>query len=737
MRKEYFFEGNEGMDRVDGRQKVTGSAKYSAEYDFPKLAYGVLVDSTIAKGKITSIDQKKAEAAPGVLAVLSHINAPKIPAYETGNNPAKPSTGVQPLRVFYDETIYFSGQPIAIVVADTYERALYAASLVKVQYEKAPHATSLEANTSKSKTPRGGEYKRGEADAYKTAPVKIEAEYTIPIEVHNPMELHSTLAIWDGDNVTVYEKTQGVKSTQRSIMDAFKLKEQNVQVHADFVGGGFGSGLRTWPHTIATVMAAKKVNRPVKLVLTRPQMFNMVGYRPYAVQKIGMGTTTDGKLVGITHEATAMTSSYEDFTEGVTNMSRFMYACPNVNTLYKIVPLDMSTPTWMRGPGEATGAYALESAIDEMAYAVNLDPLEFRLRNYAETDPQRNLPFSSKFLKEAYQLGADKIGWSKRSMNPRSTMDGEWLVGYGMSSGVFNAGRGRASVKAILSADGSLVIQSAVSDSGPGTATAMTVIAADTMKMTPSKITFELGDSSLPPGPTQGGSTTTSTLGSAVRDVCIALQQKMLDVAAAKDGSAFKNLSLTDVVFDDGTMAPVSNRAGKISYADVLKQGNQPEIEISKDSQGGDERSKYSIYSFSVHFVQVHVHPLTGVVRVKQVATVADAGKIVNKKTAGNQMIGGATGGIGMALMEEAVVDHRFGKIMNNNLADYHVAVHADVPHIDALFVDKKDPIVNPLGSKGLGEIALIGFAAAVANAVFNATGKRIRELPITPDKLI
>jgi xanthine dehydrogenase YagR molybdenum-binding subunit len=737
MRKEYFFEGNEGMDRVDGRQKVTGAAKYTAEYDFPKLTYGVLVDSTIAKGKITSIDSKKAEAAPGVLAVLSHINAPKIPAYETGNNPAKPSTGVQPLRVFYDETIYFSGQPIAIVVADTYERALYAASLVKVQYEKAPHATSLKANTNKSKTPRGGEYKRGEADAYKTAPVKIEAEYTIPIEVHNPMELHSTLAMWDGDNVTVYEKTQGVKSTQRSIMDAFKLKEQNVQVHANFVGGGFGSGLRTWPHTITTVMAAKKVNRPVKLVLTRPQMFNMVGYRPYAVQKIGMGTTTDGKLVGITHEATAMTSSYEDFTEGVTNMSRFMYACPNVNTLYKIVPLDMSTPTWMRGPGEATGAYALESAIDEMAYAVNLDPLEFRLRNYAETDPQRNLPFSSKFLKEAYQLGADKIGWSKRSMKPRNTMDGEWLVGYGMSSGVFNAGRGRASVKAILSADGSLVIQSAVSDSGPGTATAMTVIAADTMKMIPSKITFELGDSSLPPGPTQGGSTTTSTLGSAVRDVCISLQQKMLDLVATKDGSAFKNLSLTDVVFDDGTMAPIGNRTAKVSYGDVLKQSNMPEIEISKDSQGGDERTKYSIYSFSVHFVQVHVHPLTGVVRVKQVATVADAGKIVNKKTAGNQMIGGATGGIGMALMEEAVVDHRFGKIMNNNLADYHVAVHADVPHIDALFVDKKDPIVNPLGSKGLGEIALIGFAAAVANAVFNATGKRIRELPITPDKLI
>ncbi|WP_207496456.1 xanthine dehydrogenase family protein molybdopterin-binding subunit [Aridibaculum aurantiacum] len=740
MSKHLFFaEPNEGLDRVDGRAKVTGAAKYSAEYELPKLVHAVLVESKIAKGTIASIEYKKAEKAPGVIAVLSHVNAPKVPGYDTGDNPAKPPTLGQPLRVFYDNKIYFSGQPIAIVVADTFERALHAATLVNVQYNKEAHETDLYENISKGVTPRnqrGADYKRGEANAYKNAPVQIEAEYIMPIEVHNPMELHSTIAVWNANKLMVYDKTQGVKATQRSLMDAFKLKEEDVQVNADFVGGGFGSALRTWPHVIATVLAAKHVDRPVKLMLTRPQMFTMVGYRPYAIQKIGLGATKDGKLTGITHEAIGNTSTYEEFTEGVVNMSRFMYDCPNVNTVYKIVPLDLSTPTWKRGPGEATGAFALESAIDEMAYAVNMDPVEFRLKNYAETDPQRNLPFSSKFLKQAYQMGADAIGWNKRNPKPRSIKEGEWLVGYGMGSGVFNAGRGRATVRAVLLADGSLVIQSAVSDSGPGTATAMTGIAAETMGMSPARITFEMGDSSLPPGPTQGGSTTVSTLGSAVYDVCVALQQKLLDMAVAKH-TAFANLQLKDVTFNDGTIAPANNAAASVSLTSLLQQHNLPEVEITIESQGGDERQKYSIYSFSVHFTQVHVHPTTGVVRVKRAITVADAGKIVNKKTAGNQMIGGVVGGIGMALMEEAVVDHRFGRIVNNNFADYHVPVHADVPHVEVLFVDKKDPIINPIGSKGLGEIAIIGYAAAVANAIYHATGKRIRELPITPDKLI
>lgn len=743
MAIEKFPEGQQGesLDRVDGRQKVTGAAKYSADHIIPGLTYGVLVESTIAKGYIKNIDTKKAERAPGVLAVIYHGNAPKIPGYETGGNPAKPPTGGEPFRVFQNAQIYFAGQPIAIVIADTYERAIYAVTLVKTEYNKDEHRTNVEANKDKAVLPKGpryADYVRGEADAYQNAAIKIEAEYTIPVEVHNPMELHATTAFWDGeDKVTVYDKTQGVKSTQRSIMDAFKLKEQNVQVHTDFVGGGFGSGLRTWPHVIAAVLAAKKINKPVKLVLTRPQMFTMVGYRPYSWQKIGLGATADGKLTALTHEAISETSTYEEFTDRTVDISKVMYACPNVNTRYKIIALDKSTPTWMRGPGEATGAFALECAMDELSYALQLDPLELRIRNHADVDPVRNLPWSSKYLKECYQKGAEAIGWSKRNPKPNSMREGEWQLGYGMGAGNFNANRGRATVKAILLADGSLVLQSAVSDSGPGTATTMTGIATETFGLPPNKITVELGDSSLPPGPTQGGSTTTSTLGSAVHDVCVALQQKMAELVTTKEGSVLKDVKPEDLVFAKGFIVLKTDASKRVAYADVLKQRNLSKLEVTKDSQAGDERNKYSIYSFAVHFVQVLVHPSTGVVRIKKVVTVADAGKIINRKTAGSQLMGGVVSGTGMALMEDAVFDHRFGRCVNNNLADYHVPVSADVPHIEALFIDKPDPVINPIGSKGLGEIANVGFAAAVANAVYHATGKRIRALPITPDKLL
>lgn len=743
MAKEKFSERKQTreLDRVDGKQKVTGAAKYAADYIIPGLTYAVLVESTIAKGDIKSIDTKKAENAPGVLAVIYHGNAPNIPGYETGGNPAKPPTAGDPFRVFQNARIYFAGQPIALVIADTYECAIYAATLIKTEYNKDAHQTSVEANRDKAALPKGpryADYVRGEANAYKNAAIKIEAEYIIPVEVHNPMELHATTAFWEAeDKVTVYDKTQGVKSTQRSIMDAFKLKEQNVQVNADFVGGAFGSGLRTWPHVIAAVLAAKTINKPVKLVLTRSQMFTMVGYRPYSWQKIGLGATPDGKLTGLTHEAISETSNYEEFTDRTVDISKVMYACPNVNTSYKIIALDKSTPTWMRGPGEATGAYALECAIDELSYALNIDPIELRIKNHADIDPMRNLPWSGKYLKECYQKGMEAIGWNKRNPKPDSMPEGEWQLGYGTGSGNFSANRGRATVRAILLADGSLVLQSAVSDSGPGTATTMTGIATEAFGLSPDKITFELGDSLLPPGPTQGGSTTTSTLGSAVYDVCVALQQKMAELVITKEGSVLKNAKRENLVFAQGFITLNSDASKRVAYADVLKQTNLSKLEVTKESQAGDERNKYSIYSFAVHFVQVLVHRSTGVVRIKKVVTVADAGNIINKKTAASQLMGGVTSGIGMVLMEDCVFDHRFGRCVNNNLADYHVPVSADVPHIEALFIDKADPFINPMGSKGLGEIANVGFAAAVANAVYHATGKRIRTLPITPDKLV
>jgi xanthine dehydrogenase YagR molybdenum-binding subunit len=738
----YFFDNeapSADIDRVDGKAKVTGAARYSAEYDLPGVTYGVLVGSNITKGSITAIDTKPAEKAPGVLAVITHLNAPKIPGYIDGTNPAKPAA-VRGLKIFNDAIIRFNGQPIALVIADSFERATYAASLVKARYNKEAHHTELQVAMKEGSPLAGDRYKeniRGDKEAWKNAAVKIEATYTMPIQVHNPMELHATTAKWDGeDKVTVWEKTQGVKSTQQSIMQAFGLPEKNVQVNAQFVGGGFGAALRTWPHALAAVMGAKQTGKPLKLVLTRPQMFTLVGYRPEAIQKMGIGASADGKLEGMYHEANAITSTYENFNEGVVAMTRALYACANVSTRYNIYPLDLSTPTWMRGPGEATGSFPLECALDELAYKLNMDPIELRLRNYAEKDPENGKPYSSKFLKEAYELGAEKFGWKDRNPAPKTMMEKEWQVGYGMSTGIFGAFRGEAKLSAKLSADGTLLLQSAVSDSGPGTATAMVKIASDAMGMPYNKISFELGDSSFPPGPTQGGSSTTATLGAAVSGACISLQKKLAE--AAKKSTVFgDDVTFEQLSFEKGEVVLKNDVNKKLSYTEVLKAANLPALEILEASGRNPEMEKYSAYSYSVHFVKVLVHPLTGVVKIARVVTAADAGKIVSRKTAESQMKGGVVGGIGGALMEEGVIDHRYGRWVNNNFADYHVPVHADVPDIEAWFVNKPDPVLNPVGSKGMGEIALIGFAAAVANAVFHATGKRVRELPITPDKLI
>ncbi|WP_121810269.1 xanthine dehydrogenase family protein molybdopterin-binding subunit [Mucilaginibacter kameinonensis] len=703
----------EPLSRVDGRLKVTGGAKYSGEYKFPGLTYAVLVPATIVNGTVTAVDIKAAKYAPGVLAVITPFNAEKVPGYQP--DAKKPVKG---LKLFNDNQVHFNGQPIALVIADTFERATYAATLVKATYQVQPFETDFRKNIDKGVTPNAGKYKdyvRGEADAYKNAQVKIEQEYIQPSEMHNPMELHVTTAYWEGDNkVTVYTKSQGVMSSQRAIAAAFNLEPQNVLINARFVGGAFGSSLRTWPHEIAAVQAAKFVKHPVKLTLTREQMFTLVGYRPLTIQKIGLGATADGKLTGITHESHSQTAVYEEFTENAVNVSRFLYQSPNVNTRYKVVPLHIGVPAPMRGPGESTGAYALESALDELSYALNIDPIELRLRNYADIDQERNLPWSSKHLKECYQLGADRIGWANRSPKPGTIKDGDWLVGYGIGCGAFGAYRGHAEAKLKLMADGSINIQSATTDIGPGTNTAMIVIAADVLGMPAEKITFDLGNSSLPPAPTQGGSSTVSSVGSAVHDVCVALRQKLYTLQGKPRDSM-----------------------DEIDYAAVIKEQNLPYLEISVGSESGDNAKNYSMYSFSAHFAKVYVHPLTGVVKIKNLIAVVDAGKIVNQKTAASQMKGGAVGGIGMAMTEEAIIDNRFGRYINGNFADYHVPVNADIPQIEAVFINKPDPVINPVGTKGIGEISLIGVAPAIANAVFNATGIRVRDLPITPDKLL
>ncbi len=720
-------------DRVDGKLKVTGAAKYAAEYDVKNVAYGVLVGSTIAKGSITSIDTKEAKNAPGVIDVIWHDNTWKVDNLADEKKAASSRAG---LRIFHTNEVFSYGQPVALVVADHLEQAQYAAGLVKISYSAQPHNTDFDAAAAKAKKePYKQDDKRGDVEAWKNAPVKIEREYTIPIEVHSPMEMHATIAVWEGDDkLTVYDKNHAVKDVQRSIAGIFGLKRENVFVQAEFIGGGFGSGLRVWPHCIAAIIAAKKLNRPVKITLTRPQMFTMVGYRPQSWQKISLGATKEGLITGAVHEAITNTSAYENFGEDCTGITQVMYNFPNLRTMRKTVALNLATPIWMRAPGEASGTFALECAMDELAHTLKMDPLQLRIVNYAEKNPENNLPWSSNYLKQCYELAAQKFGWKNRKAAPRSVKQGDWLVGMGVGGGTWSAWRSSATVRAVLDDKGNLLLQSATSDMGPGTGTAMVAIAGEAMGMDKAKIKFELGNSRLPDSPGQGGSVTVASVGSAVYDACQELKKKLAEMAASLP--AFKNAKLEDLVFANGKISLKTADAGAATYEEVIKAAGQTSIDISKTSSPGAEGRKYAFNSFAVHFAEVKVHSKTGEIKVTKVVSAVDAGKIVSERTAASQIKGAVVWGIGMALTEEQHVDQATGKLTGKDFETYHVPRHTEVPEIDVIFVNQPDPYLNPMGSKGLGEVGLLGSSAAIANAVFNATGKRITSLPIKPEKL-
>jgi xanthine dehydrogenase YagR molybdenum-binding subunit len=726
-------------DRVDGIDKVTGRAKYTADHHPENMVYGVFVTSTIARGAIKNFKLNEAKDAPGVLEIITHLNCPTLPGYNPwAKDPNKMGFDWRGLKPFHKNLVYHYGQPIALVVATTWEKAVQAAALVKVEYVKEEAETDFDKlRKDPAKLKPAGEYKRGEVDAYKKAEVFVENEYYMPIETHNPIELHATIAHWEADDkLLVYDKSQGPKGTQSELARLFGIDAKNVRVITKFVGGAFGAALRSWPHVPAACIAAKMVKRPVRVQLTRRQMFTMVGYRPMAWQKIAAGATKDGILTGITHHAISNTSRYEEYREGIVNASQYLYACPNVNTSYKILPLDVNTPTWMRGPGEATGAFALECILDELAYKLNMDPVELRIKNYAEVHPQNKLPWSSKFLRECYDKGREMIGWSQRSSVPGSLKENGKLVGYGMGGGVFGAYRGNATVKAILNQEGKLVLLSAVSDMGPGTATAMVHIAAEVMKMPADKISFQLGDTEFPNGPTQGGSATTSTLGSGVSIVCETLKTQLKEIALAQP--LFNGMKAEELEFTKEGIIAKNDGTKKISLAALVTASGKPQLELIKES-GPDMAvmQKYAMNSFSAHFIKVAVDPSTGEFEFLKIVCTGDGGKIVSPKTARSQLIGGAVGGIGMALTEEALIDPVTGKYLNDTLGSYQVPRHRDVPFIHTWFPDKADPVINPMGSKGVGEIALIGFASALTNAIFNATGKRITKLPVKPGQFI
>ncbi len=726
-------------ERVDGADKVNGKAKYTAENNLPNMAYAVFVTSTIAKGTIKSLDTSKALAMPGVLDIIYYGNCPVVPGYIS--NAAERPKNVFEWRghkVLYDNIVRFFGQPIALIVADTFENANAAVRFVKAEYEVEKFETNFnKARLDPANLKSTVNYKRGTEKKFKETNFFVEAEYNIPIEVHNAMELFATIAHWESeDKVTLYDKTQGPKSTQSTIAKTFGLPDKNVRVIAENVGGGFGSALRSWSNVPAACIAAKKLKRPVKLVLTRPQMFTLVGYRPQSWQKIGLGADAAGNFIGISHEAISNTSRYEDFREGIVNVSKFLYACENVDTKYSVLPLDLSTPIWMRGPGEATGCFALESAIDELSYKLKMDPIQLRIKNFTKVNPENKLPFSDINIKDCYAYGMEKIGWKNRPSIPGTIKENGWLIGYGMSVGVFGAGKGSASVRIVLSNDGKLLLECAVSDMGPGTTTSMTMIAAEAMQMPIQKIKFKLGDSDLPPGPSQGGSGTTSTVGSAVDLACKTVQQKLKELAI-QYAPAFASTSAEAIEVKNEMVVLKTDAKTKIDISALFKLANQEKIDLIINSNGKNaEQLKYTSNSFSAHFVKLAVNAKDGTIKVLNVVTTGDAGKIISPKTARSQMLGGVVGGIGMALTEKVEIDQSTGQIINASFGAYHVPLHSQAPPTDVWFVNKPDINMNEIGAKGIGEIALIGFAAALANAVYNATGKRVRDLPITPEKL-
>ena len=716
------------MSRVDGVAKVTGQAKYAAEYLVPNVAYGYFAQSTIAKGVIKSIDVREAEKQRGVIKVFTHLNAAKTKSKDTA------------FCALQSEKIAFSGQPIALVIAETFEQARFAARLIKAEYAEEKHQTNPEiAPTVPAPAGFFGVPKpRGNPKAaFDSSEVKFEAEYTIPIEHHNAMEPHAAIAMWDGDKLLVFDKTQGVGGVQDHLAESFGIAKDNISVMSPFVGGAFGSALNPNYYPFMTAMAARELKRPVKINYTRRQMFTGNGYRPYTWQKVSIGASKDGKLQSIIHEAIGNTSSFEDFVENPNNFGRTLYECPNYDTPYKIAKTDLPTPTWMRAPGAVSGAFALESAIDELAYKLNIDPLEFRIINYAEKDPESGKPFSSKALMDCFKQGAKKFGWEKRKMEPRSMRDGKWLVGWGTATGLWGAYQAPATMIMTLRADGTANIGSATADIGPGTYTTITLIAAEFLGIAPEKIKFELGDTKLPNSPVQGGSLTTASVGMAAHGAAMQIKQKLLDLATRIDDGPLPGAKLDDVELYDGTIRSKSNPLKAISVTELMKMNNLSEITETHTAMPGAERNNYTTQAHGAQFVEVKVDEDLGIIKVTKVLEATACGRIMNPKTSHSQEIGGVIGGIGMALLEATEIDHRYGRMVTTDLASYHVPVNADVREIETEFVEEIDKIVNPLGVKGMGELCLVGIPAAIANAVFHATGKRFRDLPISPDKLI
>ncbi len=735
------------LSRVEGVAKVTGQARYAAEYKPEGMLYGVVVSSTIAKGRITALDDTAARAVPGVVEVMSHKNRPGEAWLDSSHRDQVAPPG-SPLRPLYDEKILFSGQPVALVLAETFEAARHASALVKISYAEEAHNTDFAVALTERYMPakKRDSYhppkNRGDAEsAFADAPLKVEADYHLPTEHHNPMEMHATTVEWHDDgSLTVYDKTQGSQNVQAYLCSVFGLSKKKLRVLNPYVGGGFGSGLRPQYNVHLAVQAALMLKRSVRVALTRQQMFSHV-HRPEAAHAIRLGAEQNGQLTAMLQDATTSTSRYEDYMEDVVIWGMMNYACPNAHGDYKIAQVDTATAGDMRAPGAATGMTLFEMAIDEMAVASKVDPLAFRLLNYSDVDAMNGTPFTSKALREAFAEGAAAFGWEKRVAQPRSMKDGRELVGWGVATGMWDASFSKTSASAKLSANGHLEVASAASDIGTGTYTVMTQLACDTLGLPPEQVTARLGDSELPASPVEGGSWMAASVGAAVQLACRAVGEKLLKAAGKVEGAPLGSAKIDDVAFADGSIVLKADPSVGVTFGEAMRAADLDVIEVEETASAGIggmiSQMRKSRNTHSAVFAEVKVDEELGVVRVTRIVNAVAAGRIINPKTARSQILGGVVMGIGMALHEETFMDTKLGRFMNHNLAEYHVPAHADIHDIEVIFVDEPDPEVTPLGVKGLGEIGIVGTAAAVANAIYHATGKRIRSLPITIDKLL
>jgi xanthine dehydrogenase YagR molybdenum-binding subunit len=730
--------------RVDGFAKVTGAAKYAAEFNVPELVYGSVVASTIAKGRILRIDSTAALAVKGVIDVLTHANRPPMANDDLSYKDDVAPAGA-PFRPLYDGNIKFNGQPIALVIAETSEIARFAASLVRAEYESDSHVTDISRrrDSAVAVPPPTNPFEAlftppkergGPEQALAAAAVRHAGEYFVPIEHHNPMELYAATAIYEADGkLTVYDKTQGVQNVQHYLCSVFGARPEDMRVVSPFVGGAFGIGLRPQFEAVLAVLAARALRRSVRVVLTRPQMYAL-GYRPAMIQRIELGANVDGTLEAITHDAITVTSQYEQYFRQETGWSGLLYKSANAQYAHNLVRLDLPTSCDMRSPSAATGVFALESAMDELAVALKLDPLELRLRCYSERDQNNDRPFASKALRECYRQGAEVFGWQRRNPAPRSMRDGSDLVGWGMATGVWDAFQAPITVRIVLSANGHAEVACATSDIGTGTYTIMAQVAADMLGLPIENISIKLGDSSLPQSPVEGGSWIATSVSNAIATTACAVRDELLRLAKQMPDSPLASVASNEVVLADGMLTAKDGALRSETIANVMRHGAVDRIEQEKTTNPADD----SVRAHNTHaavFAEVKIDEQLGVIRVTRVVSAVAAGRILNTKTASSQILGSVVWGIGMALHEETLIDHRFGRVMNANIAEYHVPVNADIHDIRVIFVDEPDDS-NPLGVKGVGEIGIVGVAAAIANAVYHATGKRVRDLPITLDKL-